>query len=393
MKRKKYIFFFIATIVSIPFWLWGAWLLTPKKKMVLAIVDKTESEQKGRQHMALTWVLNNEKYTKTSQKLYDVSTDYFGFYPKEKSEFKIRGLERFSAPQLDQLSEDCDVTYYVDTYGVYNSDLKEQNNRINKGTGIIYGGMTEQDIEFLQKMKSKKKLIISEYNILETPTSPAIRKQFENTFGLTWSGWTCRYFDSFDPSKNSGLPGWIINNYKVRHGGDWPFKKSGLAFIHHTGEIVILEDLVHSNNPLPNITLTPSGKNSLRLPDYVKFPFWFDIVIPDTSINEVAATFDIGVNEKGIDELNKHNIPLSIPAVIMHNKKDYQFYYFAGSFCSTNTLSISSSHFKWISAFKGFLYNEDETFESTSFFWKFYRPLMETILENYYKTMLAYRGK
>ncbi|MCW3111899.1 MAG: hypothetical protein JWR18_295 [Segetibacter sp.] len=391
--KRKYILFFMAGIVSIPFWLWGAWLLTPKKKMVLAIIDKTESIKKGRQHMGLTWVLNNEKYTKTHRKLYDVSTDYFGFYPKGKSEFKIRGLERFSSLQLDQLSEDCDVAYYADTYGVYNSDLEEQNNSINKGTGIIYGGMTQHDIDFLQKIKSKKKLIISEYNILESPTSPAIRKQFENTFGLTSSGWTCRYFDSFDPSENKDLPSWIINNYKVRHGGDWPFKEAGLAFVNSTGEIVILEDLVHLNNPLPNISVTPSERNSFHVPDNVKFPFWFDIVIPDTSINKVAATFNIGLNEKGTDELNKHNIPLSIPAIIMHDKSDYQFYYFAGSFCSTNTLSISSSRFKWISAFKRFLYNEDDTLESTSFFWKFYRPLIETILNNYYKKMPSHLGK
>src|SRR5437868_9552074 len=135
--KRKYIIFSAAGIVSIPFWMWGAWVITPKKKLVLAIVDKTESVQKGRQHMALTWVLNNEKYTKTHKKLYDVSNDYFGFYPKQKSEYRIKGLERFSSAQLEQLSNDCDVAYYADTSGVYNNDLTDQNNSINKGAGII----------------------------------------------------------------------------------------------------------------------------------------------------------------------------------------------------------------------------------------------------------------
>jgi hypothetical protein len=235
--------------------------------------------------------------------------------------------------------------------------------------------------------------VISEYSILESPTAPEIRKQFETLFGLTWSGWTCRYFESFDSSKNHELPSWLVNNYKVRNAGQWPFKKSGLAFVSSLGEIVILEELVHLDNPLPFISIAKGKQINFQVQDKVKFAFWFDIVVPDTSINKVVANFDIGFTQKGRDELTKHNIPVNIPAVISHQGNDYQFYYFSGSFCSTNTLSASSSHYKWIAGFKHFFYNEDETVESSSFFWTFYRPLMATILGNYYKKMSTYRGK
>lgn len=392
MKRKLVIFCLVG-IISIPFWMWVAWLITPNKKMVVAIIDKTESVREGRQHMSLTWVLNNEKYSKTHKKLYDVSNDYYGFYPTKKSEFKIKGLERFSSSQLEQLSNDCDVAYYADTYGIYNKDWAEQNNLPERGAGMIYGGMSQQDIDFLKKVKSKKKLVISEYNILESPTTAEIRKQFENLYGFKWSGWTCRYFDSFDPSENKDLPSWVVNNYKVRNAGKWPFTKSGLAFVSSLGEVVILEDLVHLDNPLPFISLSKSEQTNFHLKDNVKFPFWFDIVVPDASINRVVANFNIGFNQKGLDELNKHNIPTNIPAIISHEGNDYQFYYFSGSFSSTNTLSASSSHYKWISAFKYFLYNEDDTLESASFFWTFYQPLMVTIFKNYYKKISTYRGK
>ena len=387
--KKKYIIFSVAAIASIPFWLWGAWMVTPKKKMVVAIVDKTEISSNGRQHMSLTWVLNNEKYTKTQNKLYDVGNDYFGFYQKDKAAYKIKGLERFSSAQLDQLSNDCDAAYYVDTYGVYGNDLPREDNSINKGAGIIYGGMSQQDIDFLKKVKSRHKLIISEYNTLESPTKPDIRKQFENEFGIKWSGWTCRYFDSFDPSENKNLPPWIVNNYKVRNGGKWPFKKAGLAFVGSAGEIVILEDVVHLDDPLPKIAVSQGQNISSSLPENVKFPFWFDIIIPDTNVNKVAANINIDLTNEGRNELSKHNIPLNIPAVIAHQGKDYQFYYFSGSFCSTNMLDISSSHFKWISVFKRFLYNEDDTLETSSFFWQFYKPLMTSILDNYYQNTVS----
>ncbi|MDQ6813585.1 MAG: hypothetical protein M3040_07615 [Bacteroidota bacterium] len=390
--KKKYFIFFAACLGSVPFLFWGAWLVTPKKKLVVAIVDKTEFERSGRQHLGLTWVLNNEKYSKTHKKLYDAATDYFGFYPKGKSEYKIKGLERFSSAQLEALSNDCDATYYVDSYGVYHSDLRVDN-AINKGTGIIYGGMSQNDIDFLKKIKNRHKLIISEFNILEAPTPPAIRKQFETEFGLTWSGWACRYFDSFDPSENKEIPRWLINSYKVKNGGNWPFKKAGLAFVNAAGNVVILEDMVDLKDPLPFIITNKSTHNRSELPENIKFPFWFDIVTPDTAINKVAATFNLDLTDNGKSQLIKNGIPLSMPAIIQHEGSDYQFYYFAGNFCAINTLGISSSHYKWISAFKNFLYNTDDTMESTSFFWEFYKPLMTGIFEKYYAKTSGQRGK
>jgi hypothetical protein len=391
--KRKFLFFSVVGIISIPFCMWGAWLITPNKKLVLAIVDKTESMREGRHHMALTWILNNEKYSKTHKKSYDVSNDYYGFFPIKKSEYKIKGLERFSSAQLEQLSDDCDLAYYVDTYGVYSNDLADQNNDVNKGTGFIYGGMSQQDLDFLKKIKSKKKLIIAEYNTLQSPTPIEIRKQFETAFGLKCSGWTCRYFESLDPVENKDLPMWVVNNYKLRNAGKWPFTKPGLAFVSTMGEVVVLEDLVHLNNPVPFISIAKSEQNYFKVDDNVKFPFWFDIIIPDTAINKVVANFNISYTQKGREQLVQHNIPLNIPAIISHEGDDYGFHYFSGSFCSTNKLSSSSSHYKWISAFKSFLYNEDDTMESSSFFWTFYRPLMSTILGNYYKKIKTYRGK
>src|SRR5579872_2859980 len=103
-KRHLLLFYIFPIILSFPLWMWGAWYFTPKTKLVVAIVDKTVLDRDGQEHISLTWLLNNLRYTKTSSDLYHISDDYFGFFPKDNQKFRIKGLERFSSQQLNQLS-------------------------------------------------------------------------------------------------------------------------------------------------------------------------------------------------------------------------------------------------------------------------------------------------
>jgi hypothetical protein len=363
--------------------MWLAWLMTPKKKLVIAIVDKTVMSSQGQEHASLTWVLNHEKYTKTKTKSYAVDNDYFGFFPQAKEKYKIKGLERFSPLQIDQLSKDCDLAYYADTYGIYTNEWYAKKN-ITERSGIVYGGMSQQDIDFIGKMKANHKLIISEFNAVGSPTEPEIRTQFENMFGLKWSGWTVRFFNSLDTSINKEIPQWLIINYKIKNQGKWPFKQSGVAFVRNNEDVVILEEGITLKDPMPYIITGKYGQEKLGLPEGMKYSFWFDVMEADTIRNMIVSSFDVDVNAKGEEELNKNKIPLSFPAVIMHKGNDYEFYYFCGDF-SDNPLSTTSSYFKGISFFKNFFYTQNDLLERRSFFWEFYRPLVTTILRDYYK--------
>src|SRR5687768_3072946 len=106
VKKRSWILLIII-VVLLPLWMWLAWLFTPKKKMVMAIIDKTEITTSGQEHISLNWVLNHERFTKTSEAPYEVASDYFGFFPLQKESFRLKGLERFTPQQLDQLSNDC----------------------------------------------------------------------------------------------------------------------------------------------------------------------------------------------------------------------------------------------------------------------------------------------
>jgi hypothetical protein len=381
--RRKFFFTLVLLVTLLPLWMWLAWLLTPKKKLVTAIVDKTVMSQEGREHASLTWILNHQKFTKTPSQHYTVSNDYFGFFPLTEEKFRIKGLERFSPNQIDQLSKDCDVAYFADMYGVYTNEWFAKTN-ITERSGIIYGGMSQQDIDFLKKMKERRKLIVTEFNTIGSPTPDAIRNQFQQLFGIEWSGWIGKFFNSFDTSINKEIPAWLIHTYAAQHNGKWPFKLSGIAFVSNDDKVVILEEGQHLNDPLPYIETGDYAQNNLELPESMKYSFWFDIVNPDTSRNEVIAEFNLAVNKKGAAELAQNGIPSIIPAVTMHKGNDYEFYYFSGDFCD-NPISLTSSYFKGISSFQSFFYKPNDILERESFFWRFYKPMVTKIFTDYYK--------
>ena len=366
-------------LILFPLLMWTAWFFTPKTKLVVAIVDKTVLDQEGQEHISLTWVLNNNRFTKTPTERYHISSDYYGFFPKGNKKFRLKGLERFSADQLKQLSNDADAVYFADTYGIYKNEWYTQQGN-NERSGILYGGLSAQDVDLLQNMKAKHKLIITEFNTIGSPTNADNRNKFEKLFGMHWTGWTARYFDSFDTTINKDLPKWLIKNYKTQHAQKWPFHKAGLAFVNNDDQVVVLEDSTHMTDPIPHIITFGYGQKNLSLPERMKYPFWFDVISPNLSVNHAISRFDLSLNAQGLAELKKYNIPSTFPAIIMHKDKDYQFYYFSGDFCD-NPIGMGTSYFKGIGFFKWMLYDTDDPTERKSFFWTFYRPMMTRILE------------
>ena len=375
----------IVLLLLLPIWMLFVWLCAGKRKMVLAIIDKTVLTTKGQEHISLNWVLNQEKFSKTNTGLYKREHDYFGFFPLEKEKFQLKGLERFNTTQLEQLSNDADLAYITDAYGIYKNEWYQQGD-IKERSGIVYGGMSQQDFYFLDQMRTKHKLIITEFNCLASPTAPAVRSNFENTFGIKWTGWIGRYFDSFDTTKNKEIPSWLIKNYKLQHKGTWPFTKSGIAFIHSDDRVVILENETHLLQQLPYIYSTEEGIEHYGLPEKTPYSFWFDIIQPDTSYNHVISRFDIGVNENGKRVLAANGLPFSFPAVTAHINSDYQFFYFSADFAD-NPISLTSSYFKGVHYFKWLMYNRHDPQERKSFFWNLYQPLVTTILNDYYQKL------
>jgi hypothetical protein len=375
-----------------PIWLFIIWFAFPKKKMVVAIVDKTVLTTEGQEHVSLNWILLQEKYAKANNNLYDRSQDYFGFFPGVNKNFELKGLERFSPQQIEQLSDDADVAYVTDAYGIYKNEWYEKGDEKER-SGIVYGGMSDQDIEFLEGMKKKHKLVLSEFNCLGSPTPTFIRLKFQELFGVSWTGWIGRYFDSFDTTVNTELPKWLVRNFKKQHKGAWPFRKSGIAFVHSDDRVVILEKGIELVDEFPAIISNQEGQEDYHLPKKLNYTFWFDIVESDQNILHTIADFNINVTEQGMNILKKNRLPNSFPAISLHNNDDYQFYYFSADF-SDNPIELETAYMKFVPYLRKFLYNKRDPMDRKAFFWEIYQPLVTTILnKNYQKLRDIHLGK
>jgi hypothetical protein len=234
-------------------------------------------------------------------------------------------------------------------------------------------------------MKSKGKLVIVEFNAMAPPTLPQVRTDFELLFGVKWTGWIGRYFSSFDSSKNKELPDWLIKDYRTQHKGLWPFKKGGIAFVHADKSVVILEEEVDLTSPYPEIIANSEGVSKFHLKESTTYTYWFDIVEFDQNTNHAAANFKINCNDKGAAIMANANIPNNFPAITLHQKDDYQFFYLSTDF-SENPIGIKSAYFKGMPLFKPFLYNGRDRMDRRVFFWEIYQPLLTNILNGYYNS-------
>ncbi len=380
-KYSRLILFFL---LFLPIWMFIAWYLWPKTHLSIAIIDKTVLTSKGQEHASFNWVLNNNRYVKKNGNRYIVDKDYFGFFPKPEEKFLIKSIEQKSSAEIEQLSSDADMVYVTDAYGIYSNEWYKGSKQ-GERSGIIYGGLKLPEVDFLSGMKRKHKLIITEFNCLGSPTTANVSEAFSKEFQVTWTGWIGRYFESLDSGLNKELPRWLVISYSRQTGRKWNFTKSGIALVNRNDDVVILEQDSSLNTSIPEIITSEYGTKQYHLPNSITYPFWFDIISADTTVNKVIAKFNIDVNMRGKQMLNSKGIPSVFPAVTIHepsNKTDYSFYYFSADFCD-NPITQFTSFFKGIHFFSFLFYNHFDKAEREQFFWKYYQPLLSTIMENY----------
>ena len=369
-------------LLPFPLWMMIAWHLSPKKPFPIVIIDKTVLTREGKEHESLNWILTNEKFVKQNGELYSITKDYYGFFPKNNRKFSVQGLEIFNPDQIDSLANVSQAVYITDTYGIFSSEWYSQKEQ-TEHSSLVYGGMSTVDLMFLQKMKEKKRLIITEFNSIASPTTSEVRSEFESMFGLRWTGWTGRYFESLDTLSNKELPRWLILSYKIQHHNLWQFKNSGIAFVHFDGRVEVLENKTHLKQEVPYLLTNEENRERFGLPAKLKYPYWFDVMLTQRT-NNVLSIYSIYTNEKGDSLLRLNGIPKTFPAVIEHTR-DYNFYYFAGDFCD-NPVEQFATKIKWVRLFKWFFYNSKEIPERRSFFWEYYSPLVTKILNTYYSS-------
>lgn len=376
-------------ILTLPINMWLQWHFAEQKKMSVFILDKTVINEKVQEHIGLNWVLKQNKYVKQNNKSYIPNEDYYGFFPDGEGSYSIKDIEQKTEEELNMLANKYDMAYYTDLYGIYSLEWhneypqlesKHLPKRVGAHSKMIYGGLTEKELEFLKLMKKRKKLIINEFNIIASPTSSVIRNEYEKEFHINWTGWVGRHFENLDTTINKELPIWLIRNYKKQNNNEWPFKKSGIAFVSNNAKVVILENETHLNSKVPIINTPKKIAEYYGVAENMEFSLWFDICSTD-SFNQVISNYNIKTNSKGDSILHKWDIPKEFPAV-MKGRKDYPFYYFAGDFAD-NPVSMKTAKYKHIDKFSYLLYKSNSN-QQGGFFWNYYIPLISAILDDYH---------
>jgi hypothetical protein len=203
-------------LIIAPFALWQ---IFPFRELNVWTIDKTVPYPDYREHAGFFWILKNEKISKPGAKqLYSEKSDYFGFYPYGKNEWRGSPLPSGGARP--------DIIYITDTYGVYKDDYM-QKRLSGEISSKIYGGLNAEDIMTIRKNLGTGNTFIAEFNTAASPTNAQDRKTLGNLLGIEWKGWIGKYFEDLTQGKE--VPNWIVSNYESQNKGKWSFFEIGRA--------------------------------------------------------------------------------------------------------------------------------------------------------------------
>lgn len=382
-KSNKRKYFFILFFTS-PLWVilmsYLFWKFQAKTPINAVIVDKAVLNQQCNEHRSFNWMLDHKGYSLDSNSYYSPPRDYYGFFPKKDQKFILNDFEKMSSLDIENFADSVDILYYTDTYGIYRNEWYKTGSDLEHSQKV-YGGLTLKDYTLIESCIARQIPVITEFNLLASPTSTNIRKKTEELLNIKWTGWTGRYFEDLDTNKNKEIPRWVINLQLDQYDNVWDFKKSGIVFVSNTSKIVIIENKRHLNSEFPHIICSDYGQEEYSISKKTTYPFWFDITFStDTCMKEIAS-YEIKTNDEGSKKLNLHGIPKSFPAILMKEHPSPVFY-FCGDFCD-NPIKYSNRKFKGIE-YISFLFDKPKNKSDRShFFWRVYEPMMSRFLDKY----------
>lgn len=380
MKKTLIIIVIIlAVILVLPLINLVTWYLKPEKAMDIILVDKTVPTIERFNHRAISWILTNERFVSSAKKAYSYKKDYYGFFPlKPVSERKWEKKE-YRLTDVINLADNNDAVYFADTYGVFFNDWYRGYTK-TRHSRKIWGGLTNNDFLLIKEMKDRNKLIILEYNTFDYPASAFDSYRTQEKLGLTFSGWTGKYFHSLDSTAHN-FPLWMTEMYRNQYRRHWTYKGPGLILLNQKN-IIVLEEGNHVENAIPRIVTEAEMMERYGVAESVAFSEWFDIVDPVSS--KVIANYEINTTAAGDSLLLRYQLSNRFPAVLQDNASS-NVYYFAGNFAYNNK-PFWTARFPGMNKMKRVLYSENAD-DPRRFFWLFYKPLVKTIFTEYYSTV------
>ena len=370
----------LAVIIALPVTNLIRWTFQPKKPLDIILVDKTVPTLEREKHKSFNWILTNERFVKKGNKSsYSYIKDYYGFSPRRPLREKQWERTDYRLTDLISLADKNDAVYFADTYGVFFNDWYQGINKSRKSRKL-YGGLNNNDFLLIKEMKDRNKLIIMEYNSFDYPTAQFESVRTQEKLGLTFSGWTGRYFSTLDTTSHD-FPIWMTAMYRKQFKTPWIFTKPGIVILTEK-EILVLEEGTHLKNAMPHIITDSTYCIKYGVTGSVAFDKWFDII--DPLENNIISRFKIETTALGDTLLASKNLLNRFPAVIQDPSSE-RIYYFSGDFANSR-IPVWASRFMGVDKLKGILYSEKQN-DTRSFFWLYYRPLINGIFTDYYNSL------
>jgi hypothetical protein len=229
-------------------------------------------------------------------------------------------------------------------------------------------------------MKDRNKLIVMEYNSFDYPTAQFDSYRTQEKLGITFSGWTGKYFSSLDTTSKE-FPIWMTAMYRKEYRKPWTYTKPGIVILKEK-DIVVLEEGTHLKNAMLHIVTDSVYCKKYGVPGSVAFDKWFDII--DPLQNKIISKFKIETTPIGDTLLLNNNLSDGFPAVVQEPVAQ-RIYYFSGDFANYDA-PFWTARFKGVDKLKGILYS-DKPDDTRRFFWLYYKPLINGIFSDYYNSM------
>jgi hypothetical protein len=370
----------VAVIIALPVINLIRWSVQQKKPLDIIIVDKTVPTLEREHHKPFNWIITNNRFVKKeSKKSYSYKKDYYGFFPQRPLRDHKWDRNDYRLTDLISLADKNDAIYFTDTYGVFFNDWYRGINKSRKSRKI-YGGLNNNDFLLLKEMKDRNKLIIMEYNSFDYPTAQFESVRTQEKLGITFSGWTGKYFSSLDTTIKD-FPIWMTAMYRKEYKKPWTFTKPGVVILKEK-DILVLEEGKQLRNPMPQIITDAASSQKYGVVPSVAFDQWFDII--DPLQNKVISKFKLDTTPLGDTLLINNSLLNEFPAVVQ-DPVTQRTYYFSGDFATYN-VPFWTARLKGVEKLKGILFSEKPD-DTRRFFWLYYRPLINGIFNDYYVSL------
>jgi len=362
----------VALCVLIP---WACYAARPARRIDLVVLDKTVPFRNWFEHRSLYWLLGHLNVVKGDGANYAIENDYLGAYPPA-----VPG----DPPERTRDLTSSDVAgarlvYLADTYGVYREDLKSKERMAAalERSEKIYGGLTTDEARAAADALNAGKTLVAEFNTLGSPTGGDARTTLEAALGVHWTRWIGRYFPRLEDVGE--VPQWMRNDYEREWRKPWEFTGPGYVLMQDDEHCEVLR----VGFEVDTIGLTiererPIDAHLDAAADRVPYPYWFDIV--ETPDAKRLASFAWHLKDAGRERLKARGLPERFAAVARRVPPTGGVaWYFAGDFAD-NPMDPRPVPFLGYLGFRHLVEGLKLAPSETAFYWRFYVPMMETIL-------------